>query len=286
MRLSHSQMKSLNGCNLSWWIQRRARMPGTTYWSTLAGSVFHERVEVFLLTGDWPTETIADHLQRLIDDHLRNSPYTEEDGMRISRQLPSGLKASDHPNGFDHEAVVAAIPIWINKWTKWMDERYAEGWELWESPDGLPGVEVEVRYELGGHPVIGSIDCVLTNRNTGEIWLVDWKAGRSKPDDTSQLDGYRLGFEERFGLKPDLAGFYMARTGKEHLTASLPTFTREMLDHKFQQAGERAEQAEAGQFDPDLTQCQYLCSVASFCPVKGGPNAPIVLPLPGVRPTW
>jgi hypothetical protein len=283
MRLSHSQAKSLLGCNLSWWIQRRARMPGTTYWSTLAGSVFHERVETYLLTGSWPEESITDHLDRLIADHLEGTPFTAEDGIRVSGSLPPGIKKADHPNGFNREAAIPAIQLWIDRWLEWMEARKAEGWELWYAPDGTPGVEVEVRYELGGHPVIGSIDCVLTNRNTGEIWLIDWKAGRSKPDDSSQLDGYRIGFEERFGLKPDLAAFYMARNAMEHLKASLPTFTKAMLDHKFKMAGERAADAEAGRFDPDVSQCAYLCPVAQWCPVKD-PGMNWVLD--GVGATW
>jgi putative RecB family exonuclease len=283
MRLSHSQAKSLLGCDLSWWIQRRARMPGTTYWSTLAGSVFHERVETYLLTGSWPEESITDHLDRLIADHLKGTPFTAEDGIRISKAIPPGLKAADYPNGFDREAAIPAIQLWIDRWLEWMKARKAEGWELWYAPDGTPGVEVEVRYELGDHPVIGSIDCVLTNRNTGEIWLVDWKAGRSKPDDSSQLDGYRIGFEERFGLKADLASFYMARNAQDHLKASMPTFTREMLDHKFRQAGERAAEAEAGRFDPDLSQCAYLCPVAQWCPVKDPAMDWVVA---GVGATW
>lgn len=281
LRLSHSQQKSLNGCNLSWWLQRRARMPGTTYWSTLAGSVFHERVETYLLTGSWPEESITDHLDRLIADHLEGTPFTAEDGIRVSKQLPPGLKKADYPAGFNREAAIPAIQLWIDRWLEWMGARKAEGWELWEWPIGkadyLKGVEVTVEYELGGHPVIGSIDCVLTNRNTGEIWLLDWKAGRSKPDDSSQLDGYRIGFEERFGLKPDLAAFYMARNAQEHLKASLPTFTREMLDYKFRTAGERAAQAEAGHFDPDLTECAYLCSVAQWCPLRNEDMRGVIL---------
>lgn len=285
MRLSHSQQKSLHGCSLSWWIQRRARMPGSTYWSTLAGSVFHERVEHYLLNGrTWPSESVEDHLDRLIADHLRNTPYDAETGIRISKQLPSGLKAQDHPHGFNREAVIAAIPVWIGKWLKWMEEREAEGWRVWKGPDGTLGVEVEVHYTLGGHPVIGSIDCVLENFNSGAIWLVDWKAGRSKPDDTSQLDGYRIGFAETHGLSADKAGFYMARTGKEHLTADLPTFSRSMLDYKFREAGQRAVRAEHGDFEVDPTQCAYLCSVAAFCPVKAGPMSGFVsLPDPVYR---
>lgn len=292
MRLSHSQQKSLHGCTLGWWINRRARMPGNTWWSTIAGSCFHQRVEHFLLEGDWPEESIADHMDRLVYDQLFNTPYLEED-IRVSKQLPPGLKAADHPHGFNKAAAVAAIPIWIHKWRKWMDERRAEGWVVLGSGDDpvfthssdLRGVELEVNYTLGGHPVIGSIDCVLVNIHTEDIWLVDWKAGRSKPDDTSQLDGYRIGFEALTGIRPDLASFFMVRNGREHLTASLPTFTQSMLDVKFREAGVRAKRAEAGDFELDYTECNYLCSVRAFCPVKGGTFSNLVaLPTPTVRP--
>lgn len=264
LRLSHSQVGSLS-CNLSWWISRRARMPQVSYWSTIAGSVMHERIEHFLLNDSWPEESVGDHVQRLVDAALEGTPYDESTGFRVSKQIPSGLKAADHPEGFNKAAVIAAIPIWADKWIAWMADRAEEGWTVW---NGSTGVECEVNYELGGHPVIGSIDCVLVNESTGEIWLVDWKAGRSKPDDTSQLDGYRIGFEAEFGIRPTRAGFFMIRTGKEHLTANLPTFTKAMLDQKFAKAGERAAQAEAGHFDPDLSRCAYLCGVERWCPAR------------------
>lgn len=587
-------------------------MPQTTYWSTIAGLAFHERTEYYLLNDrQWPTESIADHVQRLVDKHLENSPFTEETGIRVSKALPSGLIKAEHPDGFNKSAVVAVLPLWQTKAVRWLTAQEALGWHVWTAPDGTPGVEVEVRYELGGHPVIGSIDLVLENHDTGEIWLLDWKGlaldtpiatpdgwttmgdvrvgdyvlgadgkptrvkykskvkrlrsfrvsfddgssvvcdeehvwettnrsgtavrgvqeirdtlygsngqrqhkvrnaapldlpestydidpyvlgvwlgdgkhtggdfcgspadidemaenirdrgyvvtewkdrrpgtgvryindlreplrtlgvygnkhvpagylrgseaqrldllrgmmdtdgtwnkirrqaiftttdlglaesvrelavslgervttnthrstgfgitvdetfvswspsihnpfslsrkanlvtvrdtgknmrrmitsveevesvptqcigveaddslflagkemvpthncGRSKPDDTSQLDGYRLGFEATFGMKPDLAGFFMVRTGTEHLTASLPTFNKTMLDVKFRDAGVRAARAEVGDFELDLTKCEYMCSVRDSCPVKGGFLSELVeLPMPTVR---
>ena len=262
-------------------------MPQTTYWSTIAGSCFHERVDAKVTTGRFPAESIKDHVQRLVDDHLKNSPFDESDGIRVSKQLPSGLRATDHPNGFDKAAVIAAVPIWLNKWHRFMADQEADGWVVWAQPDGTPGAEVEVRYELGGHPVVGSIDLVMLKRRAirdDQIALWDYKAGRSKPDDTSQLDGYRIGFEETYGLTPHQAGYWMARTGKEHLTATLPTFTRAMLDYKFAEAGERAAQAEVGEYHIDRTACAYLCSVKDSCPLVGGYLSELVaLPTPTVR---
>lgn len=263
-------------------------MPGMTYWSTIAGSVFHERVEGILLGTPMPS--ITDHVQAEVDKALWDSPYEEED-IRVSKALPSGLKATDHPYGFDKAAVVAAIPLWLGKWRKFMAEQEADGWVVYNSTgdrfgadDALQGIEFEVKYNLGGHPIIGSIDLVMRHQESGDVALWDYKAGRSKPEDTSQLDGYRIGFEEATGIIPARAGFWMARTGKEHLTANLPTFSKSMLDVKFRDAGERARAAEAGDFQIDRTQCQYLCGVKAFCPVQGGSLSHMVqLPTPTVR---
>lgn len=258
-------------------------MPSTTYYSTLAGSVFHERVDVKVTTGEFPAESIADHLQRLIDDTLRNSPYDESD-IRASKALPSGLKVTDHPNGFDKAAVVAAVPLWLNRWHRFMADQAAQGWSVWTQPDGTPGAEVEVKTVMGGHPVVGSIDLVMVDTVTGDLAAWDYKAGRSKPDDTSQLDLYRVAFEDTYGQKIALAGFWMARTGREHLTASFPTFTRSMLAVKFAEAGKRAAQAEAGEFHIDRTQCAYMCGVREFCEVRDGSMSMLVdLPVPTLR---
>jgi hypothetical protein len=279
LRLSHSQQNALHGCSLSWYIERRLKLPALTYWSTLAGSVAHERIEHKILTGQWPDETIQEHLDRLVADHLRGTPWGIED-IRTSKALPPGLKAASWPNGFRYDSVLAAIPMWLTTWEAWYAAKQSEGWRPWITPDGEPGAEVHVEQILGDHPTVGSIDLVLQHEVTGEIALWDYKFGRSKPDNTMQLDTYRYGFERTYGLEATYAGFYFGRTGKEQV-AERPTFGRGYLNDVYRAAGIKAEQAEAGEFHIDRSRCQYLCGVKEFCPIVGGDMAELVLPLPG-----
>lgn len=267
------------GCDLSWFLQRRAKLPGTTYFSTLAGSVAHERLEHRVIHGAYPEESIADHLDRLIAEHLDGTPFTEAD-IRTSR-LPAGLKVADHPNRFDRGAVVAIMPTWLGKWETWFKTQADNGWKPWAG-EGDTGAEVGVRFELGGHPVIGSIDLVMHREDDDAYALWDYKFGASRPDSTAQLDGYRIGFKETYGLDASWAGFYFGRTGKED-GASYPSFTKRMLDEKFREAGERALAAEAGDFRLDMTKCQYLCGVEWACPVRHPDAGVVELPFPVVR---
>jgi hypothetical protein len=287
LRLSHSQQQSLHGCTLSWWLQRRALLPGLTYWSTLAGSVAHERIEVKIRTGHWPDESIQEHLDRLVAEELHGSPYTIED-IRTSKALPPGLKAAAWPNGFRYDSVLAAIPMWLKTWELWYAAKQSEGWRPWIYPDdgtsslliGMPGAEVHIEQVLGDHPTVGSIDLVLENEYTGEIAIWDYKFGRSKPDNTMQLDAYRLGFAKTYGLEATYAGFYFGRTGKEKV-AEWPTFGEGYLHDVYRAAGVKADRAERGDFDIDLTRCQYLCPVRDYCPIMQGDMMELALPLPG-----
>lgn len=287
LRLSHSQQNALHGCSLSWWINRRAKMPGNTYWSTLAGSVAHERLDEKVSTGEWPKESIQEHLDRLVADQLRNTPYDFDD-IRASKALPPGLKEKDWPDGFRYDSVLAAIPMWLRTWELWYAAKRAEGWRPWVYPDdgtsslliGMPGAEVEVKQVLGDHPTVGSIDLVLEHEGTGEIMLVDYKFGRSRPDNTLQLDGYRVGFKETYGLEATYTGFYFGRNGREEIHEH-PTFGVGYLHDRYRQAGVLAAEAEKGNFKIDRTRCAYLCNVSQFCPIVGGDMADAVAPLPG-----
>lgn len=285
LRLSHSQQNALHGCSLSWYINRRLKMPGNTYWSTLAGSVAHERIEQKVLTGDYPPESIQEHLDRLVAEQLHNTPYDFED-IRTSKALPPGLKAKDWPDGFRYDSVLAAIPLWLTRWEGWFRGKRIDGWRPWQWPDPehggavIPGAEVHVEQVLGDHPTVGSIDLVLYNTNTGEIALWDYKFGRSRPDNTMQLDAYRTGFKATYGLEAAQAGFYFGRNGKEEVH-QYPTYGIGYLHDRYRQAGVLAEQAELGNFQIDRSRCAYLCSVSRFCPVVGGDMAGAVPPLPG-----
>lgn len=283
LRLSHSQQNALHGCSLSWWINRRAKMPGNTYWSTLAGSVAHERIEHKVLTGEWPDETIKEHLDRLVGDQLRGTPYEFED-IRTSKALPPGLKAKDWPDGFNYDSVLAAIPLWLAKWELWFEAKQKDGWRVWLCPDPhelrgwRQGAEVHVEMVLGDHPTVGSIDLVLVHQN-GHIALWDYKFGRSKPDNTQQLDTYREAFKATYGLEPTMVGFYFGRNGKEEVHERA-TFGIGYLHDRYRQAGVLAAEAERGNFQIDRTRCEYLCPVSQFCPVYGGDMAN-ALELPG-----
>lgn len=284
-RLSHSQVSTLSTCGHQHYLEKRVKVRGRPHWSTIGGSAFHKMAEMELLTahgleGAFVPE-VEDALQQAIDETLLDSPYSESE-IRTSKTLPKGWSKTNYPNGADRSFLTDAIPVWLQQWRSWMN---SIPYHLWFDEDGEPGTEVELRGELGGHPVVAYIDGVLEHNETGDLLLVDWKAGARHIAGTQQLGTYRVLFEGQVNLPAKRGAFYYAREGQSAIH-DLQHWTKERLDVIYANAGAVIEQ---GLYLPNFDSCEYMCSVSDYCGYVGGKWAdqapmPVFLGLPGGRP--
>lgn len=150
----------------------------------------------------------------------------------------------------------------------WIDWREAEGWHLWETPDGVPAIELELNVELEPGMVMKMfLDRVFVTR-AGQIVVVDLKTGRT-PETGEQLGLYACGMEIEYGqmFRPDF-GYYWT-PDKGHGSPIL--LERYTIDYMADIARQAASGINAGVFlAKPANNCANWCGVAKFCPAVGG----------------
>jgi len=147
----------------------------------------------------------------------------------------------------------------------WIDWRAANGWAIWETPEGNPAIELELNIVLPGDiPVKMFLDRVMVTP-TGQLAVVDIKSGRT-PDTAEQLGLYATAMELHFGgmYRPMWGYFWDARKGVHSSPHLLDAYTADYF------AGVYAEAIagmNAGCFlAKPANNCFSWCGVKDACP--------------------
>lgn len=149
---------------------------------------------------------------------------------------------------------------YCRNWQSWREAN--PGYVEWITPDGEVGIELEFLVSFGGITMKGFIDRVFQLGNN--IMVMDIKSGRTMPETILQLELYASAIELRYGVRPELGGFWDARKGKlihpETLGQTVSTMDVIELVEGF------VTTAETGHFLPRPgRQCTY-CTYRFSCP--------------------
>lgn len=145
----------------------------------------------------------------------------------------------------------------LNSWIQW---RANCGWEIWETPQGVPAIELMLEIETGGVNIKGAIDRVFVTPEN-EIIIVDLKTGMRTPQSDLQLQVYACMLERATGVRPHYGAYWMARQGGTSAPTKLDKFTLQKLDEMvslFQRAREN------NLYLPNFESCK-MCSVQEYC---------------------
>lgn len=145
----------------------------------------------------------------------------------------------------------------VDKTLDWIDNH--QSLEVWYTPDGTPGIELAIEFELDGIEIRGYIDAVLVL--DGEVQVVDWKSG-AKPGDDFQLAVYALALKQLYGVEITRGVYFMAKTGKPTYPYDLTDWTREKISARFH---DMERKLEAGDFTPKPGASCARCDVALSC---------------------
>ena len=160
----------------------------------------------------------------------------------------------------------------------WIDWRLKTRWALWETPEGNPGIELELNINLPGDiPVKMFIDRVFVTP-VGELAIVDLKTGRS-PETPEQLGLYATGIELTWGqqYRPTWGFWWDANKGEHSQPMDLTMFTPSYFAALYRQA---IAGINAQAFLPQpANNCKAWCGVAEYCAAVKGPKAAGVDPL-------
>ena len=147
--------------------------------------------------------------------------------------------------------------------------------KIWETPEGLPGIELGFNQYFGNVLIKGFADLVGV-LPTGELIVVDFKTGSSTPDSSMQLGLYACLMEMQFGIRPTRGYFYSARKAKFEEADGMSRWTVEVFTELFAQF---ARGLDAEIFLPNIGMSCRTCGVKDYCYVVGGELSQIYDPL-------
>jgi len=146
----------------------------------------------------------------------------------------------------------------INAWSE-------SGFEIWVSPQGVPGIEIAFNNNFGDVPVRGFADAVVKVGN--EVAVIDFKTGSYMPDSSIQLGVYASLMEMQFGFRPTKGYYYSARKAQFIESPGLERWSIPVLTELFAQF-ERGIQNEI--FLPNIGMSCSTCGVKDYCYAVGG----------------
>ena len=138
--------------------------------------------------------------------------------------------------------------------------------KIWESPEGLPGIELGFNQYFGNVLIKGFADLVGV-LPSGELIVVDFKTGSRTPDSAMQLGLYAGLMELQFGVRPTRGYFDSARSAKFEEVEGLHRWTVPVFTELFAQF---ARGLEAEIFLPNVGMSCGTCGVKDYCYAVGG----------------
>ncbi len=259
--LSHSQVETLLDCGEKFRLQKVLQAPRVPAFWFIGGSAIHQVTEHMdkevLQHGElWSDDYVYEQVRQTIDG-LMNIELLKEPDMTKWR---AGGKGKEDESWWRVEA-----PKMVIKYRDWLYD-IDQDLVIWTLPNGEPAVEVEIVTTFGDVPVKMAIDRVMQSRKSGELIVVDIKAGSREPASPYQLSLYAEAVRRTFGVQVVWGSYWMAR--KAYL--SMPKFltpTIGELDNRFAKAKLMRDNeiflAVPGMF------CG-TCDVAPYCKAVGG----------------
>lgn len=260
--LSHSAVDSLLSCGERFRLERILRAPQVPALYFIGGSVVHEATEILdrtiLESGElWDIDRIEGCCSALFRKEIVDAQEIEPDTSKWG--MGGRANAKEDETWWRREA-----PVMVSRWQDWMYGG-SHSLEIWELPNGEPAIEVQIMTTFGDVPVKMAIDRVMQDVSTGELIVVDIKAGSREPQGY-QLPLYGEAVYRAFGVPVTWGAYWMARKGTLTLPKDLRPMIRD-LDNRFAKARLMVDNeiylAVPGMF------CNS-CSVREFCSAQGG----------------
>jgi putative RecB family exonuclease len=183
-----------------------------------------------------------------------------------------GRKSKEWPDKENGDWWAKKGPEMLEQFTKtWK----ASGWQVWETPEGIPAIELELNINYGDVRIKAFVDLIAVTPD-GELVIVDWKTGANMPSNSMQLGLYATSVEKQFGLRPAAGFYYNARAGVFEQAPHFDNWTYPLFTELFRQF-ELSVQNEV--FLPNLGMMCKSCSVSDYCHANGGEFAPMMDPL-------
>lgn len=265
--ISYSSRTTYELCPKQYQLTRLIKVPEMPAWWSVGGSAVHAVMEAY----DGSPENFL-HLLEEWDIAFQNEKTKAEQVEPDSRRW----RQSTGKNPPRSEA----------EWNEWgprfirryIDWRERSPWKIWVTPDGEPGIELDVSGRLPGCDleIKAFLDRVFHDPITDSLWILDAKSG-SKDATIQQLGTYAALVEQKYGVRADKGLTFNVRKGTPSAVKNLSTWTREYTGKLY---AETAQQMLAGKFPakPDSFRCTRMCGVRHACAAVNGAQADLYDP--------
>lgn len=258
--LSHSQVSTWLTCGEKYRLERIERVPQDNAWFFTGGTAVHTATEMFdrqVCAGGSADEALP--------EAIRAFHNTVDEAVQAGGQvwLSGGRVTKDFPNGEDESWWRANGPNMVESYAAW---RAAHPHLIvWDAAPNTPAIELAVRANISDVPFTGFVDRVMVDTSTGELIVVDIKAGQPPKSDL-QLALYRLMLAETLGTAVDSGAYYMARKGAFDQVVDLRRWTPDMLARIVRDVYRGIG---ADLFIPQVSALCKSCTVRTHCTVQG-----------------
>ena len=174
--------------------------------------------------------------------------------------------------------------VWWDVNGKKMFFEFIQAWKdsqltIWESPQGVSGIEIELNSNFGEVLVKAYADLIAVTAG-GELVVVDFKTGAYTPDSALQLGIYACAMEMKFGTRPTRGYYYSARKATFLEAEGLHRWTIPLLTELFAQFNRGVENQI---FLPNIGMACSTCGVKDYCYATGGQLAQLYDPLAKIK---
>lgn len=256
---SFSSLSSYTKCPKAWQLERQVRVPQSQGWARIGGSAVHSATEKFDREGGSAVELF----DSAFIDEIREA-YAED--RNITEWKHSGRATARWPDKEGELWWWHHGPIFVQRWIDWRQDY--SSWRV-ALLDGEPGIELEFKPLIGGHPVKMFIDRLYVLPN-GDVVILDIKTGSWKADNL-QLGLYAEGVFQATGIRPAYGAFWYSRDGEvKPGLVSLRQYTPEYLGRL---VGNFYTAISNELFSPAPSPMCNSCSVRHACASYGGAEA-------------
>jgi hypothetical protein len=210
----------------------------------------------------------------------RNNPFAEYGTLchsclehYMKGKTPVFALAEEYEERYDEEVTGMWPPFPVGLGGKY----FQQGLDFFSSWEGIDEDKYEIVdsekdfvVDVGGYPVVGVIDAVLRNKETGRLVVWDWKSKSStqmKKDLSEyihQLYIYAMGCYKLYGEYPESLSFYLFREDKmvtEHFSEDGLQETKDWIVSTIKKIEASSEYV----VSPSGYFCKFICSVSDHC---------------------
>ncbi|MEU0952810.1 PD-(D/E)XK nuclease family protein [Streptomyces niveus] len=220
-----SQTEQYEKCSWQFYLKRVERVtPRPAAWS-IQGTAFHSAAEALEKSGrakgeEEVVQLFSDQYSAMVNGAMQKEP-----------NLDRWMTAMKKPAGQDIEDRYHLGQNQVRDYVRWsVENKPVTSYVLDPEKGRKVGLELYFKVELGGVPVRGYID-MLVSEEDSTTRVRDWKTGSTKSH--FQLETYKVAVEKRFGLEVNKGDWYMGKTGKLSRTVDLSEVTEDQVAARY-----------------------------------------------------